>query len=440
MDIDLQKIKKVFFVGIGGIGISAIARMMLLQGKLVAGSDIGKSSITEELRKLGAQIVLGQGIELVPKDVNLIVYSIAVPKYDPEFFKKLQALRASGVTLQSYPEMLGQVTRAKYTIAVSGTHGKTTTTAMIGKILTDTGHHPSVIVGSLLKESKSNLIMGKSNFFVVEACEYERSFLNIKPRMLVVTNIEEDHLDYYKNLGDIQRAFKELMLQTEDLIIYNGQDANTSTLIVGKNFKCGVLDYSKFLDKVPRLSVPGAHNRMNAAAALAVAYVLNITDGDAEKSLAVFSGTWRRLEKKGTTEAGTIVYDDYAHHPTEIKASLEALRELYPKNEKRLTVLFQPHLYSRTKALFDDFVKSFKDADKVLLLPIYFAREVPDPSVSSEKLAQAIRLEGEDVQAFSDFESAEKTVLALNLGSKDVFVTMGAGEAYKVADTVFKLS
>src|SRR3989344_7081322 len=445
IDIDLQKIKKVFFVGLGGIGISAIARMMLLEGKVVLGSDIGESNITDELKKLGAQIVLGQGIELVPKDAGLVVYSIAVPRYDPEFFKKLQDLGSSGVIIRSYPEMLGQVTRAKYTIAVSGTHGKTTTTAMVAKVLTDTGHHPSVILGSLLKESKSNLIMGTSNFFVVEACEYERSFLNIKPRMLIITNIEEDHLDYYKNLADIQDAFEELMLQTEDLVIYNGRDANTRKLInefENKKHKCGVLDYSKFLDKVPKLSVPGEHNRMNAASALALAYILNIKDEDAAKSIAEFSGTWRRLEKKGVIESGTIIYDDYAHHPTEIKASLQALRELYPKGEKNITVLFQPHLYSRTKALFSDFAKSFTEADKVLLLPIYFAREEKDESISSEKLAmainQTIHAQGEYAKAFPDFESAERAVLALNLGPKDVFVTMGAGEAYKVADKVFK--
>jgi len=413
MELDLTKIKKVFFVGIGGIGISAIARMMLLEKKEVFGSDIGESGITNELQKLGAKMTLGQGIDLIPKDMDLIVYSIAIPKYDLEFFKKLKNLN---IKILSYPEMLGLITRDKYTIAVSGTHGKTTTTAMIAKILIDAGRDPSVIVGSLLKDSKSNLVVGQSDLFVVEACEYERSFLNLKPKILVITNIEADHLDYYKDLADIQDAFKQLILQSENVIE----------------------DYSKYLEKVPKLSVPGVHNRMNAAAALAAAEILNIPEVVAQKSLAEFSGTWRRLELRGKTSQGTIVYDDYAHHPTEIKASLQALREIYPTKE--ITVLFQPHLYSRTKALFDDFAKSFEKADQILLLPIYFAREEKDESVSSEKLAKAITETGKNAQAFLNFENAENFVKALNLGSKDVFVTMGAGEAYKVADKAFNLT
>jgi len=267
----------------------------------------------------------------------------------------------------------------------------------------------------LLKDYKSNFISGKSEFFIVEACEYERSFLNLHPKILVITNIEADHLDYYKDLADIKDAFKQLASQSENVIE----------------------DYSKYLQKVPKLSVPGEHNRLDVAAALAVADILKIPEATAQKSLAEFSGTWRRLERKGKTPEGTIVYDDYAHHPTEIKASLQGLRELFPKGEKKITVLFQPHLYSRTKALFDDFAESFKEADKVLLLPIYFAREAKDESISSEKLAEAICKNGVDAQAFLDFESAERAVLALNLGSADVFATMGAGEAYKVADKVF---
>ncbi len=420
MNIDLSKIKKVFFVGIGGIGISAIARMMLLEGKYVYGSDISMSGITDELQKLGAKIVLGQAIELILKDVELVVYSLSVSQYDPKFFTEL---KNSGIKILSYPEILGIVTANKYTIAVSGTHGKTTTTAMISKILIDAKLDPSVIVGSLLKESKSNLIVGKSEFFVVEACEYKRAFLNIKPKILVITNIELDHLDYYKDLDDIKSAFKQLEKQSEKVIS----------------------DYSKYLDKVPKLLVPGQHNRMNAAAALAVADFLGIKEEVAQKSLSEFTGTWRRLEKKGATKEGTIIYDDYAHHPTEVKASLEALRELYPKGDlpaqagKNITVLFQPHLYSRTKALFDEFVTCFNDADNVFLLPIYFARENLDLEVSSEKLALAIRLHRGEAVAFNSFTEAEKWVGKMKLGPKDVFVTMGAGEAYKVAEKVFKL-
>lgn len=414
MDLDLSKIRKVFFIGIGGIGISAIARMMHLEGKSVSGSDMSENEITRELKNLGIEIFIGQSLNLIPKDVDLIVYTIAIAHYDKPLY---EAVLNFGVPARSYPQMLGIVTKNKYTIAVSGTHGKTTTTAMIAKILIDAGKDPSVIVGSLLKEYKSNLIVGKSEYFVVEACEYERSFLNIKPKILVITNIEAEHLDYYKDLADIKGAFDQLEKQSEIV----------------------VKDYKKYLDKVPKLSVPGVHNRMDAAAALAVSDILKIPEAKAQKSLAEFTGTWRRLDKKGETQDGLIIYDDYAHHPTEIKASLQGLRELYPRGTKNITVLFQPHLYSRTKALFDDFVTSFADADQVLLLPIYFAREDKDESISSEKLASAINNVGAKVEAFADFALAEQAILAMKLGKNDVLITMGAGEAYKVSDKIFKL-
>ena len=419
-NLDLLKIKHVHFVGIGGIGISAVARLMLSQGKDVTGQDMQESYIVDELNKIGAKIMIGQSYENIPADTELIIYTIAIEKYDPEFFAKI---KNGNIESKSYPEMLGIITKDKYTIAVAGTHGKTTTTAMIAKILIDTKMDPTVIVGSLLNPSagrgqdKSNLVVGKSKYFIVEACEYERSFLNIKPTLLVITNIEAEHLDYYKDINDIQKAFDQFSSQSENVII----------------------DYTKYLEKVPKLSVPGEHNRKNAAAALAVVDFLGVKEEDAQKSLAQFSGTWRRLEKKGETEERVIVYDDYAHHPTEIKASIEALRELYKVGEKKITILFQPHLYSRTKALFNDFAKCFKGADNVYLLPIFFAREAKDESISSEKLASAITLAGDKAKAFSDFELAETYIKELNLDKNDVFVTMGAGEAYKVAKKVFHL-
>ena len=282
----------------------------------------------------------------------------------------------------------------------------------------EAGLDPTVLVGSFVKKFNSNFRQGNSEYLVVEADEFNRHMLLFHPFIGVVTNIEADHLDCYKDLADIKSAFGTFISQSEHKI----------------------LDYKKYLEKVPKLSVPGAHNRMNAAASLAVAAVLGIKEEIAQKALSQFAGTWRRLEKRGKTSERTIIYDDYAHHPTEIQASLQALRELYPSGSKKLTVLFQPHLYSRTKALFNDFAKSFKGADKVFLLPIYFAREDKDESISSEKLAEAILLEGEDVQAFASFELAENHIKGLKFGQNDVFVTMGAGEAYRVADQIFKFS
>src|SRR3989344_9221184 len=193
--------------------------------------------------------------------------------------------------------------------------------------------------------------MGFGDVFVVEACEYERSFLNLKPKILVITNIDADHLDYYKDISDIESAFSEMAAQTTEYIVCNPEDLATFRMLA-REYGAKVVDYTKYLDKLPELSVPGKHNRMNAAAATAVADLLKGPEEEAVGPLKEFEGAWRRLEKKGETKEGVIVYDDYAHHPTEIKASLEALREIYPKDTKRITVLFQPHLYSRTKTLF----------------------------------------------------------------------------------------
>lgn len=441
MELDLSKIKNVHFVGIGGIGISAIARLMLNQGKDVTGQDMKEGQIVDELNKIGAKIMIGQSYENIPADTELIIYTIAIGKYDPELLSKI---KNGKIPSRSYPEILGLITKDKYTIAVSGTHGKTTTTAMIGKVLIDAGKDPSIIVGSLLNPSnisgreKTNLVIGKSDIFVVETCEYERSFLNVKPKILIITNIEEDHLDYYKDINDIESAFSQMADETNSFIICNPKEISVSN-ILKKQYRAKVIDYTDFLEKVPELSVPGIHNRKNAAVALAVANILGVED-KAKESLPKFSGIWRRLEKKGETKEGTIIYDDYAHHPTEIKASIEGLREIYKKGEKNITVVFQPHLYSRTKALFNDFAKSFSGADRIILLPIYFARENPDKSISSGLLAEAICKNGDKAIAFTDFELAENYLAGQTFGKDDVLVTMGAGEAYKVADKVFKLN
>ena len=434
MDIDLTKIKKVFFVGIGGIGISAIARMMLQEGKEVYGSDMSAGEVTKELTELGAKISIGQGFDLIPKDTDLIVYTIAINHYDP---KLMEQIHTCGITAKTYPQMLHIVTANKYTIAVCGTHGKTTTTAMIAKVLIETKKDPSVIVGSLLKEYKSNLIVGKSEYFVVEACEYERSFLNINPKICVITNIEKDHMDYYKDLADIENAFSTFVGQTGEYVVCDPNDASVARVVEVKNIK--VIDYTKYIEKVPKLSVAGIHNRKNAACALAVAEILGINIDGAGSAVAQFSGTWRRMDLKGTTEEGVLVYDDYAHHPTEIKASLEGYREMYPKGTNKLVVLFQPHLYSRTKEFFTEFTTAFNEADQVYFLPIFFAREAPDLTISSEILAQAVEKNVFGARAFKDFTEAEMFIKSLNLGVGDVFVTMGAGKAYEIGDKMLPI-
>ena len=433
MDTNLEQIKKVFFIGIGGIGISAIARMMLLEGKEVYGSDMSASEITHELIALGAHITIGQSFDLIPKDVDLIVYTIAIKHYDPAL---MESVYMTGIPAKSYPEMLHLVTARKYTIAVSGTHGKTTTTAMIAQVLIETKRDPSVIVGSLLKEYKSNLIVGASEYFVVEACEYERSFLNIEPKILVITNIEADHLDYYKDLADIESAFAEMVMQTGSAIVCDTHDASVARVlaVLPAGSTVRIVDYKEYISRVPKLLVAGEHNRKNAACALAVADILAIPTEEAALAVSHFAGTWRRLEMRGTTSTGAIVYDDYAHHPTEIRASLEALRELYPAGQKNITILFQPHLYSRTKAFFEEFVTAFRGADHVYFLPIYFAREEKDPTISSELLASRVAQYVVGSHAFATFAEAEEFFIKQGLDATTVFVTMGAGEAYKVGD------
>jgi UDP-N-acetylmuramate--alanine ligase len=414
-NLDLSKIKKVFFIGIGGIGISALAKMALSRDMEVLGLNDEESPKTlEPLREAGVIIYYQNELKELP-DADLYVYSDAWLYRGPEI---IADAKTRGKPVLSYFEALGIFAKEYKVIAIAGTHGKTTTTAMVAEILIEAGLDPTVVVGSFVQKFNSNFRKGAGKYLVVEADEYNRHFLNFHPFIGAVTNIEADHLDYYKDLADVQNAFDAFLAQSQNKIT----------------------NYEKYLDKVPKLLVPGVHNRLDAAAALAVADVLGIKEEIAQKSLVEFTGTWRRLEKKGETREGTIIYDDYAHHPTEIRASLEGLRELYPMGAKKITVLFQPHLYSRTKALFDDFAKAFHDADQTLLLPIYFAREDPDPSISSEKLAVAIVEAGDQAQAFSDFESAETFVKGLNLGPNDVLVTMGAGEAYKVADKVFKLA
>ncbi len=436
MEIDFKRIKKAHFIGIGGIGISAIARMMLKNGVKVSGSDRASSPITEELGKIGAKIYIGQKSSQVPSDADLVVYTIAIPDDNPE----LTMARKLCIPLLTYPQALGAVSKKHFTIAVSGTHGKTTTTAMIGKIFKDAKKDPTVVVGSLLKDAKSNLIAGRGKYFIAEACEYRRSFLNLEPKIIVITNIDNDHLDYYKDLKDIRKAFSEFVskLGKNDYLVTDANNPKIKPVV--RKAACRVVDYEKENLAGLKLLVPGKHNLENAKAALAVAEIAGIGKRTALKSLSSFSGTWRRFEFKGAAINGAAVYDDYGHHPTEIKATLLAAKELVKAKEggpRKLTVVFHPHLYSRTKLLFEDFVKSFDLADSVLILPIYAAREKEDKSISSKKLATAISKRGVSAKAVGSFEEAEKTLLK-ETGPQDLILTIGAGDVYKVGEAIIK--
>lgn len=417
--IDFGEIKKVYFVGIGGIGLSAIARMFLERGVQVGGSDLKESLVTEELRRLGAKINLVQTSDNIASDTDLVIYTIAVPEDNPE----LVTARSYGIETITYPEALGLISRSHNTIAVAGTHGKTTTTAMIAEILVETELSPTVIVGSLLKKQRSNFILGESNLFLVEACEYRESFLHLSPDLLVITNIEADHLDYYKDLKHIIDTFRILAnkVPEEGTIVADMNNKNTLEALSG--VKAKVVDYRDLVAGI-KVGVPGEHNRENAAASLALATELGIEEEVARKALNEFSGTWRRFEEKGKMKNGALVYDDYAHHPSEIRATLKGAREKFPTQE--IVAVFQPHLFSRTKELFDDFVESLKLADKVIVLPIYAAREKFDDSISHSMLAGKINILG-GVSAVNDFSEAKE--LLSNLTTENsVILTLGAGD------------
>lgn len=475
----LNTAKNIHFIGIGGIGISAIARMMLADGKKVSGSDASGSEIIDSLKKLGADIKIGHNAKNLPKDIDFVIYTVAISKENPEF---LEAQKRK-LKILTYAEALHEISKDKFTIAVSGTHGKTTTTAMIAKVLIDVGFDPTVIVGSLIKSDEksgfaTNFIAGKSKparlngishsggYFVVEACEYKRSFLNIEPTIVAITNIDNDHLDYYKDIKDIQSAFNEFAKKAPEkgFVVCNQKDKNISVAIAGVSAK--VVNWADFKTDKLKLKVPGEHNKKDASVALAVAHLLGIDKKKAEKSLESFAGTWRRFEYKGETKDGVIVYEDYAHHPTEIKATLKGAREMFPN--QKIIVVFQPHLFSRTKLLLKDFGKAFVDADEILLAPIYPAREPFDTTISSEILAGEIRKQKvsviaskakqsrnieeqtgllwdyprkdgveKRVTAFPDFSEIEDE-LKKRLKKGDILITMGAGEAYKIGENILK--
>ena len=424
--------KKIHFIGIGGIGVSALARMMLHEGKEVSGSDRSESEITQMLEKLGIKVFYEQKAENISPGTALVVYTVAITDDNPE----LVQVKKLGIKTLTYPEFLGVLAKDKYMIAVSGTHGKTTTTGMIAKILIDAGLDPTVIVGSLIKDKKGNLtnfIPGKSKYLVIEACEYRRSFLSYYPQILVITNIDNDHLDYYKDIADIQSAFHELAKRVpqDGFIVTDKNNSVVTPVISGVEAK--IVNYFLYNNLPMALKVPGVHNKKNAATAFAVAIALCIDSKVAQLSLESFVGTWRRFEYKGETKNGARVYDDYGHHPTEIKATLQGVRELYPR--ERLIVAFQPHLYSRTKLLLDEFATAFEQADEVILAPIYAAREVDDGTVSSEILAAKISEHGQYAKSFPTLEKTEN-YLSEKSKKGDVIVVMGAGDIYKIAENI----
>jgi len=450
-DFIKDKHKRIHFIGIGGISMSGLAEILLENNFTVSGSDMKSSSLTEKLEKQGAQIFLGHDAKNV-EGADLVVYTAAISEDNPE----LSRARELNITTMDRAEFLGKVMQGhKYNIAISGTHGKTTTTSMISHIFLNAKLDPTILVGGELDIINGNVRCGKSEYFITEACEYKASFLKFFPYIGIILNIEADHLDYYRNIDHIKETFIKFvqLISKDGYLIAYAEDkklkevipyANCEVITYGidegdiraKNIKfnekgCANFDVYKNNEKLfsINLNVPGKHNILNSLASISAALSLNVEYKYIIEGLSSFSGTHRRFEIKGVKNGITVI-DDYAHHPTEIKATLEAAKN-YPHN--KIYCVFQPHTYTRTLTLFDDFVNCFYDADEVILADIYAAREKFTKKISSDMLGDSIREKGKSCKNFHSFEeivSYLKTVL--NKG--DILLTVGAGDVYKIGE------
>ena len=449
-----SSIKKIHFVGIGGIGMSGIAEILIDQGFRVSGSDRALSEVTEHLQSLGATIYEGHKAENLAADVDTLVYSSAVASENPELAeaerRKIPRVRRA--------EMLAEVMRLKYGIGIAGTHGKTTTTSMVSLVLLEGGLDPTVIVGGKLSGlGGTNARLGKGDFIVVEADEFDRSFLSITPTIAVLTTLETDHLDCYRDLEDIKGAFiqfankvpfygfivlcldepalQDIMPQIsrKKLLTYGltpqadiqaieiHHKENTSTFTVARSFE----DLGQIT-----LQIPGKHNIQNALAAIAVGLQLGVPFSKVKAGIEKFTGVYRRWEKKGEFN-GISVYDDYAHHPTECRATLSGVKSGW---RRRVVCVFQPHLYSRTRDFYEEFGKAFLLADVLVLTDVYPAREEPIQGVTGELIANAAKQFGhKDVHYIQDKKQLPE-YLKKNTRSGDIVITMGAGDIWKFGE------
>jgi len=431
---------KVYFVGIGGIGISGLAQYYLEKGHEVYGFDLVWSEITDYLKKKKIKFT-----QKIPQGTDLIIHTSAVQANSPF----LREAIANGIKVKSYPEALGEITKEYFTIAISGTHGKSTTSAMIALILQKAGLDPTVIVGTKLKEfGNTNFRPGKSKYLVIEADEWNFSFLNYWPQIIVLTNIEEEHMDTYKDLNHIIKTYKEYVghLSSSGVLVANGDDKNIKKIqnpcLAGRqaNVKCQKYSINqKETEELKNiLKIPGQHNVSNALAALAVARELGIPDNVTFEALGEYRGAWRRFEERKLKigNRNFKIIHDYGHHPTEIAATLKAAREKYL--DKKLWCVFQPHQYQRTYYLFDDFAKVFSNSpiDKTIITDIYdvAGRENKEikKKVSSKKLVKRIRQLTEKENVIYLPKERIKSYLKNNLEGKEIIVIMGAGDIYQL--------
>lgn len=450
-DIKLDKDKKVHFIGIGGVSMSGLAEILLEAGYRVSGSDMKSSAATDLLSTMGAEVFIGHDGKNVA-GADLVVYTAAVSEDNPE----LMAAKANSIPVMDRAEFLGDLMKGyKYNVAVAGTHGKTTTTSMLSHIAIKAKLDPTILVGGQLDVINGNVRTGKSQYLITEACEYKASFLKFIPHVGIITNIDADHLDFYKDIEDIQNTFVKFasLIPVNGYLVCCADDERMGKVIEGS--KCTVLTYGidkgdftaknilfnekgcasftayfkgdKFLDVI--LSVPGRHNVLNALACIGAAFALDISNDSIFEGLREFGGTHRRFELKGKKDGVTVI-DDYAHHPTEIVATLSAAKN-YP--HKRIFCIFQPHTYSRTLSLFEEFSNAFEGVDDLILADIYAAREKDTGVVSSAMLADAVSKKGIKCQNLHSFEEIV-SYLEANMKDGDVLFTVGAGDVYRIGE------
>ncbi len=458
-DINKGLVKHIHLIGIGGISMSAIAEVLLKHGHRVSGSDMNDSKILNKLRNHGAEIFIGHNKDNI-QNPDLVVYTAAVKENNPERI----AANELNIPQIDRAEMLGIIMKNyDKAIAVSGSHGKTTTTSLISVIMEYSNLDPTILVGGELDEIGGNIKIGESQHFITEACEYVESFLKFFPFIGIILNIDEDHLDYFKDIHHIKEAFAKFanLIPKEGFLIANEDDENIREII--SNVGCNVITYginssSTFVakdisfseDGFPifnveyngkdigsfELNIPGKHNIYNSLASIATAYILGVKPLDIKEHIKKFKGIHRRFDILGESKGCKIV-DDYAHHPAEIKATLEAAKN-YP--HKKTWCVFQPHTFSRTKALLHDFSRSFKDADHVIITDIYAAREIDTGEINSATLANMVKEANPDgdIQYMKDFEEISKHIYD-HMEPGDLVITMGAGDVYKVGEMILQM-
>lgn len=447
--------KKVHFIGIGGVSMSGLAAVLLNAGYKVSGSDSKESEITNRLKKEGAQIYIGHSKDNL-QDVDIVVYTAAIPSDNPEIIKA----KENNLILMDRAEFLGQIMKGhKFNVAIAGTHGKTTTTSMISHVALSADLDPTILVGGDLDIIKGNFRVGNSEYFITEACEYKQSFLRFFPYVGIILNIDADHLDFYRDINHIKDTFKEFvdLIPADGYIIGNSDDEKVLEVI--KDAKCNVVTYGinsgniqakniVFADNgcatfdvfkdgkkllTLTLNVPGMHNVSNSLSAICLAEIFKVPVEYTISGLSSFGGAHKRFEYKGKKNGVTVI-DDYAHHPVEIAATLSTAKNM-PHN--KIVCVFQPHTFTRTKTLFDDFTKCFDDSDELVLMDIYAAREKDLGEVNSVQLGDAIRSRGVKCTNVHSHEEALKYIEKI-LSPHDLLLTVGAGDVVKVGELFLK--